>query len=111
MKKIIILLSLFCGNAFAGGTIGGGGSGLENQDVLELMSMGGTVGGNPMLTIESLPKSYISGDDLRRVKARLSVAGTLATSALVDGDMVDLKTFRDSVVDVKFSKEVLPLTD
>lgn len=108
MKKIIILLSLFCGNAFAGGTIGGGGSGLQNQDVLELMNMGGVVGGNPGLTLESLPKTYLDNSDFRRVKARLSVAGTQSTPALVDGETVDLKAFRDSVVDVKFSKEVLP---
>ncbi len=78
---------------------------------------GGSTGGSPGLAlelselafnVESLPKTYIGGEDLRRVKARLSVAGTLSTPALVDGEMVDLKTFRDSVVDVKFSKEVLP---
>lgn len=107
MKKIFILFSLFCSNAFAGGTIGGGGSGLENQDVLELMSMGGTVGGSPGL-LELLPKTYIGRDDFRRVKARLSVTGIQSIPALVDGEAVDLKTFQDSIVDVKVSKEVLP---
>lgn len=108
MKKIFILFSLFCSNAFAGGTIGGGGSGLENQDDLELFSMGGTVGGSTGLTLEALPKTYLDTSDFRRIKARLSVAGTDSIPAFVDGEKVDLKAFLDSVVDVKVSKEFLP---
>lgn len=78
---------------------------------------GGTVGGNPGLAlemaeyafnVEALPKTYLGSEDFRRVKARLSVAGIQSIPAIVDGETVDLKTFKDSVVDVKFSKEVLP---
>lgn len=78
---------------------------------------GGSTGGSPGLAlelaefafnVESLPKTYIGNDDFRRVKARLSVTETQSTPALVDGETVDLKAFRDSIVDVKFSKEVLP---
>ena len=88
------LLTLFVSClAYAGGTIGGGGGGLVNEELA--------------LSLEALPKFYIEVDDFRRVKARLSVAGTESTPALVDGETVDLKAFRDSVVDVKFSKEVL----
>jgi hypothetical protein len=78
---------------------------------------GGAIGGNPGLTleldestfsVEALPKAYLEGDDFRRVKARLSVAGIESTAAVVDGVTMDIKMFRDSVVDVNFSKEVLP---
>jgi hypothetical protein len=78
---------------------------------------GGTVGGSPGLSlelaeyafnVEALPKTYLGSEDFRRVKARLSVSGTQTVPALVDGETVDLKTFLDSVVDVKFSKEILP---
>jgi hypothetical protein len=78
---------------------------------------GGSTGGSPGLAlelvefafnVESLPKTYLDSEDFRRVKARLSVAGTESIPALVDGETLDLKAFRDSVVDVKFSKEILP---
>jgi hypothetical protein len=96
------LLTLFVSClAYAGGTIGGGSGGLVQEEMA--LSLADTA-----FNLESLPKAYIGGEDLRRVKARLSVAGTLSTPALVDGETVDLKPFRDSIVDVKFSKEVLP---
>ena len=78
---------------------------------------GGTVGGNPGIAlelaeyafnVEALPKTYLDSGDFRRVKARLSVVGTESIPAFVDGETVDLRTFKDSVVDTKFSKEVLP---
>ena len=99
-KAVGIAFFLMCSELYAGGAIGGNPGLVKDQLALELA--------NTAFNVESLPKVYIGGDDLRRVKARLSVAGTISTPALVDGETVDLKTFRDSVVDVKFSKEVLP---
>jgi len=96
------LLTLFVSClAYAGGTIGGGSGGLVQEEMA--LSLADTA-----FNLELLPKTYIGNDDFRRIKARLSVTGTQSTPAIVDGETMDLKAFRDSVVDVKFSKEILP---
>lgn len=101
MRKIFGTIAvLVSASAYAGGTVGGNPGLAREQIALELS-------GNAF-NLELLPKTYIGGDDFRRVKARLSVTGTQSTPALVDGEALDLKAFRDTVVDLKFSKEILP---
>jgi hypothetical protein len=99
IKMAVFSLLVYSGICFAGGSIGGGGGSIS-ESVLDLA--------DAAFNVESLPKSYIGSADFRRVKARLSVAGTESVPALVGGESVDLKTFLDSVVDVKLSKEFLP---
>ena len=95
MRKAIGIAFLFmCSKLYAGGAIGGNpGLALELTDIA--------------FNVEALPKTYLDSGDFRRVKARLSVVGTESIPAFVDGETVDLRTFKDSVVDTKFSKEVL----
>lgn len=95
---MIFVVGFVSSISYAGGSMGGGGFGVKEEIALINMAY----------NIESLPKTYIGGDDFRRVKARLSVAGTQSITAVFEGEKVDLRTFRDSLVDVKFSKEILP---
>lgn len=94
-------LIAYSGLSFAGGSIGGGGGAIA-----DLESVLGPA--DVVFNAETLPKIYIDGDDFRRVKARLSVAGVHAVPAVVGPETVDLKLFRESVVDLNFSREVLP---
>lgn len=79
---------------------------------------GGTVGGNPGVSLEqptstafsvdSLPKIYVNPDAYRRVKARLSVGDVESAPVFVNGESIQVKRWLDSVVDIKISKEFLP---
>jgi hypothetical protein len=100
IKLAVLSLLVYSSLSFAGGSIGGGGGSISLESALELA--------NVTSNIEALPKTYMDGDDFRRVRARLSVSGVQTVPALIDGESLDLKAFKDSVVDVEFSKEFLP---
>lgn len=103
MKKCIYAIAALCVSytAFAGGSIGGGSGGLQKGELaLELAEAA--------FDVQSLPKVYMEASDFRRATARLGVDGIESVNATIDGESLDLRRFRDAVVDAKFSKEILP---
>ncbi|HYX39811.1 MAG TPA: hypothetical protein VE954_42515 [Oligoflexus sp.] len=93
-----VVVSLVSVVAFAGGIIGGGGTGLVKEDNISSMAF----------SIDSLSKVYVNSDDFRRTQARLSVANAGSVPFLIDGESIQVKSWRKSVVDVNVSKEFLP---
>jgi len=97
--------------ALAGGQIGGGSGGQAQIDLIDLnagFSSGEFVKVSNSFNVERLPKVFMSGNELRRMKVRLSVDGIQSLPAVVEGETVQLRSLGNSVVDVDLSKEVLP---
>lgn len=112
MRKIVFLVALFISSvAFAGGQIGGGSGGRAQIELIDLntgSSAEEIVNLSNSFNIERLPKVFMSGNELRRLKVRLSVDGIQSLPAVVEGEKVQLRSLGGSVVDVDLSKEVLP---
>jgi len=101
MKKFVcILLMLLCAQAFAGGAIGGNPGLAKDNLALELAASA--------FNVEALPKSYVGGDEFRRIRARLSVEGTESVQALVGEETIQVRKLKESIVDTKISKQLLP---
>lgn len=96
MKYTFLLLFVAFGSSvYAGGTVGGGGSGIVAT--MELMRV----------AVGQLPKVYANEEDLRRAHARLEVTGTETVDLKLDGETIQVRKLGNSVVDDKVSKEIL----
>lgn len=109
MRLLAITFIFVSGAALAGGSTGGS-PGLLKEIML---ADGGAIGGNPGIAdiafdVSSLPKSYVEAENFRRVKARLSVADVASVPMSIDGEEIQVRKLRDSIVDLKISKELLP---
>jgi hypothetical protein len=102
MKNLLMIFAfgLVSSISYAGGSMGGGGFGLKDELALSLM--------DAAFNIDSLPKTFVDPSDFRRAKARLSVDGVKTFPMLLNGESIDVRSLRGSVVDANISKEVLP---
>lgn len=99
MKRFISILSLsICSAAFAGGTIGGGGSG-SSKAALELASIA--------FSLDHLPEIRVDADTLRRAEARLSIGGAESVEMPVEGSPVSVRKLRSAVVDTEITKRFI----
>jgi hypothetical protein len=101
MKYLSILALFFSFAAYAGGTIGGGSGGLVREQLLLSIA-------DSAFNIDALPKTFVDPADFRRAQARLSVDGVKTIPMLLNGETVDVRSLRGSVVDANISKELLP---
>ncbi len=104
MKSAISTLCLFASASLYAGGSSGGVSGLHNELALSIA--------DAAFNIDALPKIHLDADTYRRTEARLSVQNSVSSVPVVtlDGDTIEVRKFRDSMVDVKLSKEILPAT-
>lgn len=114
IQSALLSLFVYSNLAFSGGSIGGGGGAIElTTPERESLQYGGAIGGNPGIAdvafdVGSLPKSYVDSDKFRRAKARLSASDVTSVPMSVDGEEIMVRKLRDSIVDFKISKEMLP---
>jgi hypothetical protein len=102
MKQLtmLLLIGFVSTIGYAGGSLGGGGAGIKEELSLSLMEAA--------FNVEALPKTYIGGEDFRRIRARLSVDGTDSVPAIIGDETLQLRKLKSSIVDTKISKELLP---
>ena len=105
MKKLWALGLLVCSSgALAGGTIGGGGSGVALEMATEAFD------------VHSLPKAFAEADDLRRAAMRLSSEKTdsiaLEVTEFDSGEpikkRIQVKLLRGSIVNLLNTVVILP---
>ena len=104
MKQLFMLIAfgaccLMNALSYAG-VIVGGGSGALIKDELALADIA--------FDVKALPKDYVDVDSFRRVQARLSPADVESVPMALNGEEIQVRKLRSSIVDVKISKEVLP---
>jgi hypothetical protein len=90
---------LVSASAYAGGTVGGNPGLVKEQLALEFA--------DSAFNVEALPKTYIGGEDFRRIRARLSVDGTDSIPATIGDEIIQVRKLKNSIVDTKISKEIL----
>jgi hypothetical protein len=100
MKYLSILALVFSFAAYAGGTIGGGSGGLAREQLLLSTA-------DAAFNIDALPKTFVDPSDFRRAQARLSVDGVKTIPMVLNGESIDVRSIRGSIVDKDLSKEIL----
>jgi hypothetical protein len=101
MKKFVcIVLMLAWAKAFAGGAIGGN-PGLIREALAPSLV-------DSSFNVAALPKEFVDASEFRRTQARLSVDGVKTVPMLLNGESIDVRSLRGSVVDANISKELLP---
>lgn len=100
MKILSLAFVALSSVALAGGSTGGS-PGLAREELLLSIS-------DYAINVEALPKTFVDSSDFRRAQARLSVEGVKTVPMLLNGESIDVRHIRGSVVDVNVSKEILP---
>ena len=101
MKKFVSITMLICwSQAFAGGAIGGNPGLVKEELALSLRESA--------FNVEALPKTPVSGDEFRRIRARLAVDGVHSVPALVGSETIQVRKLQSSIVDTSITKELLP---
>ena len=99
MKVLVVMAFFLSANLYAGGAIGGSTGSARSELLLNLA--------DASFNIDALPKTFVSRSDFRRAQARLSVDGVKTIPMVLNGESIDVRSIRGSIVDKDLSKEIL----